>query len=57
MTATPLVLLLPGSRPDELRRHLPVMLDALGLIRAKLPESSRAHGAAERESGSAGEGV
>jgi lipid-A-disaccharide synthase len=35
--ATPMVLLLPGSRPDELRRHLPVMLDALGLIRAKLP--------------------
>ncbi len=32
-----MVLLLPGSRPDELRRHLPVMLDALGLIRAKLP--------------------
>ena len=35
--ATPMVLLLPGSRPDELRRHLPVMLDALGLMRAKLP--------------------
>ena len=31
------VLLLPGSRPDELRRHIPVMIDALGLIRAKIP--------------------
>jgi lipid-A-disaccharide synthase len=36
-SGTPMVLLLPGSRPDELRRHLPVMLDALGLMRAKLP--------------------
>jgi lipid-A-disaccharide synthase len=34
---TPLVLLLPGSRPDELRRHLPVMIGALALIRAKVP--------------------
>ena len=32
-----MVLLLPGSRPDELRRHLPVMIGALGLIRAKVP--------------------
>jgi len=31
------LLLLPGSRPDELRRHLPVMIDALGLVRAKVP--------------------
>jgi lipid-A-disaccharide synthase len=30
------ILLLPGSRPDELRRHLPVMLGALKLIREKL---------------------
>lgn len=30
-----MVLLLPGSRPDELRRHLPVMIEALRLIRAK----------------------
>jgi len=37
-SGTPMVLLLPGSRPDELRRHLPVMLGALDLIRAKLPE-------------------
>ncbi len=34
---TPLLLLLPGSRPGELRRHLPVMIGALGLIRAKVP--------------------
>jgi lipid-A-disaccharide synthase len=34
---TPMVLLLPGSRPDELRRHLPVMIGALSLIRAKVP--------------------
>ena len=34
----PLVLLLPGSRPDELRRHLPVITGALDLIRAKLPD-------------------
>ena len=31
------VLLLPGSRVDELRRHLPVMLGALKLVREKLP--------------------
>ncbi|HOX59987.1 MAG TPA: lipid-A-disaccharide synthase [Candidatus Paceibacterota bacterium] len=30
------VLLLPGSRPGELQRHLPVMIDALALIQAKL---------------------
>ena len=34
----PMALLLPGSRPDELRRHLPVMLGALDLIRAKIPD-------------------
>ena len=33
----PMALLLPGSRPDELRRHLPVMIGALALIRAKVP--------------------
>jgi lipid-A-disaccharide synthase len=33
------ILLLPGSRVDELRRHLPVMLGALKLIREKLPSS------------------
>src|ERR1035437_1781965 len=34
---TPVVLLLPGSRPDELRRHLPVMIGALELLHAKVP--------------------
>jgi lipid-A-disaccharide synthase len=33
------ILLLPGSRADELRRHLPVMLGALKLIQEKLPAS------------------
>ncbi|HVV71361.1 MAG TPA: hypothetical protein VHI52_07665, partial [Verrucomicrobiae bacterium] len=33
--AGPLVLLLPGSRPGELRRHLPVMLPAWERIRAE----------------------
>ncbi|HNR70018.1 MAG TPA: lipid-A-disaccharide synthase [Verrucomicrobiota bacterium] len=32
----PLLLMLPGSRAAELRRHLPVMLSALDLIRAKV---------------------
>ncbi|HXR04572.1 MAG TPA: lipid-A-disaccharide synthase [Verrucomicrobiae bacterium] len=31
------ILLLPGSRVDELRRHLPVMLGALKLIREQSP--------------------
>jgi lipid-A-disaccharide synthase len=31
------ILLLPGSRADELRRHLPPMLGALKLIREKIP--------------------
>ena len=46
---TPMVLLLPGSRPDELRRHLPVMIGALGLIRAKVP-NLRAHMVLSNES-------
>lgn len=33
----PLVLLLPGSRKSELKRHAPVMLDAWNLIHSKLP--------------------
>lgn len=33
----PVILLLPGSRPDELRRHLGVMLGALELIKARVP--------------------
>jgi lipid-A-disaccharide synthase len=32
------ILLLPGSRADELRRHLPPMQGALKLIREKLPD-------------------
>lgn len=40
-SAPPLVLLLPGSRAAELRRHLPVMLEALQLIR-KQPGELRA---------------
>jgi lipid-A-disaccharide synthase len=33
----PKILLLPGSRKSELKRHLPPMLGALGMIQAKLP--------------------
>src|SRR5579859_3303572 len=36
----PQILLLPGSRTSELKRHLPVMLDALEFIQGKLPEAS-----------------
>ena len=36
----PTILLLPGSRADELRRHLPVMLRTLKLIREKLPSAT-----------------
>lgn len=35
--SSPRVLLLPGSRQDELRRHLPVMLEALKLLAESLP--------------------
>ena len=31
------ILLLPGSRADEVRRHLPMLLDTLQLIQEKLP--------------------
>jgi lipid-A-disaccharide synthase len=34
------VLLLPGSRAAELRRHLPVMLDALKLLRREAPNAT-----------------
>jgi lipid-A-disaccharide synthase len=37
-TGPPSVLLLPGSRVGELRRHLPVMLEALKIIRDAVPE-------------------
>lgn len=36
--SAPALLLLPGSRAGEIKRHLPVMLAALKLLRAKLPE-------------------
>jgi lipid-A-disaccharide synthase len=36
-TPTPMILLLPGSRKSELQRHLPPMLDALKIIRGKMP--------------------
>jgi lipid-A-disaccharide synthase len=35
----PIILLLPGSRNSELRRHLPVMLSAFRLIREKVPHA------------------
>lgn len=38
--AGPKILLLPGSRKSELKRHLPVMLGALKIIQAKLPEAT-----------------
>ena len=36
----PMILLLPGSRKSELKRHVPVMLGALKLIREKLPSAT-----------------
>ncbi len=36
--SAPSLLLLPGSRSDELNRHLPVMFEALKLIQAAIPE-------------------
>lgn len=38
---TPEVLLLPGSRPGELRRHLPVLVEAANRIAAARPVSLR----------------
>jgi lipid-A-disaccharide synthase len=35
---SPTVLLLPGSRPDELVRHLPVLLGAMDKMRAEFPQ-------------------
>jgi len=34
---SPAILLLPGSRKGELKRHLPVMLDAVELVQRQLP--------------------
>lgn len=35
---SPLILLLPGSRADELRRHLPVLYDAATLLKKHIPD-------------------
>ncbi|MDB6123536.1 MAG: Lipid-A-disaccharide synthase [Pedosphaera sp.] len=35
--SSPLVLLLPGSRPGEVKRHLPVLCDSLRKLRAAIP--------------------
>src|SRR6266704_326348 len=35
-SSSPMVLLLPGSRPEELRRHLPVGIGALAIMRARI---------------------
>lgn len=35
--ASPRILLLPGSRADEVRRHWPVLLDTLTLLRREFP--------------------
>jgi len=35
-SSSPMVLLLPGSRPEELSRHLPVMIQALAIMRAQI---------------------
>src|SRR5206468_6128747 len=37
--AVPLVVLLPGSRVAELKRHLPVMMAAARLIKAAKPDT------------------
>src|SRR6185437_5823135 len=36
---TPVLVLLPGSRAGEARRHMPDLLDAVALLRARLPLS------------------
>jgi lipid-A-disaccharide synthase len=37
--SAPTILLLPGSRKSELQRHLPVILPAIKLIQAQLPDT------------------
>ena len=39
VSASPQILLLPGSRRSELKQHLPAMLGALKLIREKIPSA------------------
>ena len=36
-THSPTILLLPGSRTNELKRHIPMLVGALALIRASIP--------------------
>jgi lipid-A-disaccharide synthase len=36
-SSQPTVLLLPGSRPDEIRRHVPIMADATERMRREIP--------------------
>lgn len=36
----PRVAVMPGSRPDELRRHLPVLLEAFNLLRQQFPNAA-----------------
>jgi len=36
---TPLIALLPGSRPGEITRHLPVLLETVALLRSRPPVS------------------
>ncbi len=36
--AVPCVVLLPGSRADEVRRHLPVVIEAFELLKRELPQ-------------------
>ena len=40
LTSSPQILLLPGSRADEVRRHLPMLLNVFKLIQEKLPTAT-----------------
>lgn len=37
---SPRIALMPGSRPDELKRHLPMLLDIYAAIKAQFPQAS-----------------
>ena len=37
--ASPTIVFLPGSRPSELRRHLPIMREVLKILRAQAPQA------------------
>jgi lipid-A-disaccharide synthase len=41
------IAILPGSRDGELRRHLPVLIDAFALLRARRPQARAIFGAAD----------